>query len=260
MGFFSSKSSKTEPQPVVNNNTVDTKPQAEISRDNIKTPTVNISVIKDSFKVKAEIEGKGSFVIGGEFDGNLTIDDTLFIENGAKFTGTVHAKNVKIAGEFNGTIYSTATEVTEGGKFSGNINANKTFLGGEIDGIVKSIDSIEITNSGKVNTSECKSKQIKIEGSLKGKVVASELLEVTSGGSVEGEIITKGIRTEQGGTIIGNIQTYDSSIHADNGFERDEPKIEKDPSSLINIKPDDIQKYAKKEEDKGIKRIPADKK
>ena len=268
MGFFNNKketeisASQSNAQPI--------KPtqQVEVSRDNIKTPTSNLSVLRDSFKVKANIDGKGSLIIGGEYEGEITIDDTLFIEKGAKFSGSVKAKNVKISGEFSGTIYSSVFEVTPSGKFSGNINTNKSFLGGKIDGIVRSIDSIEITKSGSVDTKECKSKQIKVEGKVKGRVVASELLEVTSGGSIEGDIITKGIRTEQGGTIIGNIQTYDENLHGNSQLEavakqtQNDSAVDLDPeiSKLININADDMKKYARKDDDKGIKRIPPDKK
>ena len=265
MGFFSNKKEepiqgaqiKEEPKRVVESST---------GTDILKTPTKNVSLLKDSLKVKANIEGGGSLVIGGEFEGDVTVDDTVFIEKGAKFSGTVNAKNVKISGYFSGVIYSTAIEVTQSGVFEGNVKTNKTFLGGKVNGIIRSIDSIEISSSGEVDTAECKSKRIKVEGKVKGRVIASELLEVTNSGSINGEIITKGIRTEQGGSIIGNIQTYDENVHSkDNNkqFAEDtiSPAEELDPeiANLINIKPDDMKKYAKKE-DKSIKRIPTDKK
>lgn len=267
MGFFSSKK---EAAPVVSKPQEPIRPAAPkvpVSTDMIKTPTNNLSIIKDNFIVKATIEGKGSLVIGGEYEGDITIDDTLFVEKGAKFSGTVHAKNVKVSGEFTGTLYATVTEVTKSGKFNGLINANQTSLGGAVDGVVRSIDSLEITKSGAVTTKECKSKKIKVEGSVKGRVVASELLEVTSGGSIDGDIITKGIRTEQGGSIIGNIQTYDEKIHSsqtaldDKVASKAEENLDIDPeiAKLIKIKPDDMKKYAKKDESE-IKRIPADKK
>ncbi len=256
MGFFSSKSREEEVATTQKREEVQVSKAPEVNRDNIKIPTLNVSILRDTFKVKATIEGKGSLIIGSSFDGDVTIEDTFFLEKGAKFNGTVHAKNIKVSGDFVGTIYSTVTEITNSGTFSGNINTNKTFLGGKVDGVIRSIDSIEITSSGVVDSSECKSKQIKVEGKVKGKVVASELLEVTSGGSVEGDIITKGIRTEQGGTIIGNIQTYDASVHEEElDFNRNE-----DISKIMNIKPDDMKKYARKEKDRSIKRVPADKK
>jgi len=268
MGFFSNSSSKeSESNTPSRVEEVKREPVAEVSRDMIKTPTTNVSVLRDSFKVKATIEGGGSLIIGGNFEGDITIDDTLFIEKGAKFSGTVHAKNVKVAGIFSGVIYSTVTEITQSGTFEGNIKTNKTFLGGEVSGVIRSIDSIEISSSGRVATKECKSKQIKVEGKVEGKVVASELLEVTNSGSINGDIITKGIRTEQGGSIIGNIQTYDENIHGkDNNqqfvVEDSKPKADEiDPeiANLIKIKPDDMKKYARKD-DKSIKRIPTDKK
>ena len=267
MGFFSSK--KEEKEPVRNEEikVQPTAPKMPTSTDMIKTPTNNLSIIKENFVVKATMKGKGSLVIGGEFEGDITIDDTLFIEKGAKCEGTIHAKNVKISGEFRGTVYATAVEVTRSGKLNGKINANKTSLGGDINGIIRSIDSLEITKTGRVETKEAKSKKIKVEGKVDGRVVASELLEVVSTGSIEGDIITKGIRTEQGGSIVGNIQTYDEKIHNQETAldekiaAKNDENIDIDPeiAKLIKIKPDDMKKYAKKEES-AIKRIPDDKK
>ena len=264
MGFFSGKKDKEternleKPQesvkkPIHNN---------VVSSEMVKTPTRNVSVIKENFNVKAEIEGEGSLIIGGHFEGKVKVDDTLFVEKGALFSGTVQAKNVKISGDFEGTINANAVEITKSGRLNGTINANKTHLGGFVKGIIKSIESIEISSSGIIDTQECKSKQIKIEGNVEGRVVASELLEVTSGGSVKGDIITKGIRTEQGGSIIGNIQTYDESIHSQDiplNSNEEQNQIDPEVAKLIDIDPNDLEKYAKKEE-KEIKRIPADKK
>jgi len=265
MGFFSGKKDSEESQNLerVQNNTKQTIQSSVVSSEIIKTPTHNVSVIKDKFNVKAEIEGQGSLIVGGNFEANVKLDDTLFVEKGALFSGTVEAKNVKISGDFEGTINAIAVEITKSGRLNGNINANKTHLGGFVNGVIKSIDSVEISSSGIVDTKECKSKQIKIEGQVEGRVVASELLEVTSGGSVKGDIITKGIRTEQGGSIIGNIQTYDESIHSQDVVldnDNNQANIDPEVAKLIDIDPKDIKKYAKKDEEKEIKRIPADKK
>ena len=256
MAFFSSKKSKPEEvkQPI----SKPTPKPVEVSKDIIKTPTHDVSVLRNLLKVKANIEGGGSLVIGGTFDGEVIIENTVFIEKGAKFFGTVRAKEVKISGNFEGTIYANAVEVTPSGKYSGVINSNKAFLGGEIEGVIKSVNSIEVTKSGKVNTKECKSKNIKIVGQLSGKVIASELLEITSGGSVNGTIITKGIKTEQGGSVIGNIQTYDPQKH-DSNASFDDDKSAKDTSNLVNVSPEDMKKYARKDKKDEVKKIPADK-
>jgi len=271
MGFFSSKkkdSETKEQQSEIQEQVVaPSAPRVATSNDMIKTPTNNLSIIKESFVVKATMKGKGSLVIGGDFEGDITIDDTLFIEKGASCEGTIHAKNVKVSGTFRGTVYATAVEVTRSGIFNGTLHANKTSLGGDIKGTIRSIDSLEITKSGIVKTKEAKSKKIKVEGKVEGRVVASELLEVISTGSIEGDIITKGIRTEQGGSIIGNIQTYDEKIHNKESVldekiaTKNDENVDIDPeiAKLIKIKPDDMKKYAKKEESK-IKRIPDNKK
>jgi len=249
MAFFGSSKKKSKPNEI-NATQIQQKetPKIETSKDIIKTPSYDVSILKNLLKVKASIEGGGSLIIGGYFDGDISIENTVFIEKGAKVNATIRAKDIKISGEFEGTIYAAnAVEVTQSGKFKGFINSNKTFLGGEIDGIIKSANSIEVTESGKVKTQECKSKNIRIVGTLEGKVIASELLEITSGGAVNGTIITKGIKTEQGGSVVGNIQTYDSSLHEDNSENSD-------PTKLLNINPQDMQKYAKKsqEENKNV--------
>ena len=238
MAFFgSSKKSKTiEAKPTEIQQKI--TPKVESSKDIIKTPSLDVSVLKNLIKVKASIEGGGSLIIGGYFEGDISIENTVFIEKGAKVNATIKAKDIKISGDFEGTIYAAnAVEITSSGKFQGLINSNKAFLGGAVEGVIKSANSIEITKSGLVKAKECKSKNIKIVGKLDGKVIASELLEITSGGAVNGTIITKGIKTEQGGSVVGNIQTYDASIHEDDN---------NDPTKLINITPQDMQKYAKK--------------
>jgi len=256
MGFFGKKEEEKK-QTVIE---TPKQPEQEVSNDIIKTPVKDLSVIKKGITAKADIKGEGSLIIGGNFEGNVIIEDTVVIEKDANFKGEINAKNVKISGNFEGKIKSNAIEVTTNGKFNGIINSNKTFLAGFIKGSIKSLDSIEVLTTGIVEAKECKSKMIKIVGKLHGRVVASELLEIVSGGSVEGEIITKGIRTEQGGSVVGNIQTYDPSKHdiKNEPILSDEKSenlnIDPEIASLINIDPSDIQKYAKKEE-KEIKRI-----
>jgi len=240
MGLFSGKK-KEEPKPIIQE-PQQIKEAEPKSLDVIKTPTKNVSVIKEKFNVKATIEGEGSLIVGGILDGDVKIDDTLFIEKGARVTGIVHAKNVKISGDFEGTVYAYTIEITKSGRLKGVISSNKAILGGYVNGVIRSIDSIEITATGIIDTKECKSKQIKVVGSVDGRVIASELLEVTSGGSIKGDIITKGIRTEQGGSIIGNIQTYDAAVHEEDENEVTDSSIE----NLIDVK--DIKKYAKKED------------
>jgi len=255
MGFFGNKSEeglKTKEEVV----------EKEVVKEEIvvvKTPHLNLSNLNNLLKVEADIDGQGSLIIGGIYDGSVKIEETLIIEKGALFNGRVKAKNVRIAGEFIGEVDASVVEVSVSSKFEGIVNANKVILAGVFNGVVNSKDSIEVLVSGNVETKEFKSSNIKISGKIKGNIIASTMLEVTKYGSVNGEIVTKGIKTEQGGTIIGNIQTYDESLHGididysledikSNNQTKKESKLE---NSLDEI---DIQKYSKKDE-KNPKRI-----
>ena len=248
IGFFGKKEEKTPTQEINEQVTqpapTTPKPKVESVQDVIKTPSHNVSILNSTLNVKADIKGEGSLIIGGVCEGTIEVSDTIFIEKGAKVEGVIKAKNVKVSGEFLGTIYANAAEITKSGKLSGVIHSNKTFLGGEISGTIRSVDSIEITKTGIVEAKECRSKKIKVVGKVKGKVIASELLEVVKTGFIEGTIITKGIRTEQGGSIIGNIQTYDSALDSEAHFFDEEGN---DENKLINMSVQDMQKYAKKE-------------
>ena len=246
MGFFGNKSDGSSEDSV---ESVENVIEEDLSF--IKMPSINVSTLNNLLKIKADIEGGGSLIIGGSFEGSVKIEETLFIEKGAIFNGKVKAKNVKIAGEFLGEVEAILVEVTSNSKFTGIINSNKSFLAGIINGIVNSKDSIEVLLSGDIKTKEFKSGNIKISGKVNGNIIASNLLEVTKDGSVSGEIVTKGIKTEQGGTIIGNIQTYDESLHGiDIGYSMEDinisnsSNIEKTDNQIDEV---DIQKYSKKE-------------
>jgi len=226
MGFFGNKSDGSSEESV---ESVENVIEEDLSF--IKMPSINVSTLNNLLKIKADIEGGGSLIIGGSFEGSVKIEETLFIEKGAIFNGKVKAKNVKIAGEFLGEV--------------------EAILAGIINGIVNSKDSIEVLLSGDIKTKEFKSGNIKISGKVNGNIIASNLLEVTKDGSVSGEIVTKGIKTEQGGTIIGNIQTYDESLHGiDIGYSMEDinisnsSNIEKTDNQIDEV---DIQKYSKKE-------------
>jgi len=216
----------------------------------IKTPTVNVSVINKLIKAKADIDGGGSLIVGGSFEGNVKIEDTLIIENRATFKGNVKAKNVKIAGEFTGEVKAAVVEIGSSAKVIGIINSNKAFLAGDIKAIIKSNDTIEVLESGNVESKGIKSGKIKINGRVQGSVMASDLLEVTHKGSIKGTIITKGIKTEQGGSIIGNIQTYDESLHGldvayslEDVIKKEEP-IKEEAKKISQLEEKDLTKYA----------------
>jgi cytoskeletal protein CcmA (bactofilin family) len=248
MGFFGSKrevKSKTDitdiEEPILDMH-------QEISY--VRVPNTNLSMLNSLLNVKSDIKGRGSLVIGGEFEGSVDIEDTLYIEKDAKFKGKVKAKSVKISGEFKGEIEAKIIENSASSKFYGIIKANKTFIAGIFEGIVNSKESVEILPSGEIRTKEIKSASVKVGGKVKGNVIASSLLEVSRSGSIKGEIVTRGIKTEQGGSIVGNIQTYDESLHGiDIEYTLDdlEEKENTLPKAIEQLSNSDIQKYAKKD-------------
>ncbi len=250
MALFGS-SKKTEETQV--------KEEVEVKKEvastpKVEAPDINTSRLQYGVKVEGDIDARGSLILGGDFKGKAVVEDTMVIEHNATFNGELKAKNVKIAGVFEGKVEAVSIEVTKTARFKGLINATKTFLAGEVKAIIKSSDSLEVLPTGVVETKEAKSNNIKILGKLYGRVIASELLEVTEGGSIEGTIVTKGIKTEQGGTIIGNIQTFDESVH---GIDieytledvlEDEDNLEVTSfSNLDKLSKEDLKKYAKKE-------------
>jgi len=243
MGFFGNKDS----QESVNS---DVAVEEDIIKEEVsfvKTPSINLSTLNSLVKIKADIKGGGSLIIGGVYEGNIDIEDTLCIEKDAKVNGKVKAKNVKVSGEFIGEIEASVVEVSATSKFTGIIDANKVFLAGVVNGVVSANSSVEILVSGDIETKELKSQNIKISGKASGNIIASTLLEVTKNGSVTGEIVTKGIKTEQGGSIIGNIQTYDSSLHGIEISYKLEDIVEIEKKHLSDIDSIDISKYSKKE-------------
>jgi cytoskeletal protein CcmA (bactofilin family) len=259
MGFFGSRNDEPEETQTEKHESEKAVMQAD-EPTFIKTPTNNISTLNSLLEIKADINGGGSLIIGGNYKGDAVIEDTIIIEKGAQFFGNIKAKNVKISGEFKGEIEATAVEVCASSKFIGVISANKCFLAGIINGAINSKDSIEILPTGDIETKEIKSSNIKVSGKVKGHIIASSLLEVTKDGSVSGEIVTKGIKTEQGGTIIGNIQTYDESLHGiDINYTLDDLQTNKpiealSKKSVDELSEEDILKYSKKD-NKQVKRI-----
>jgi cytoskeletal protein CcmA (bactofilin family) len=251
MAIFRSRSKTKEEESVELEEKVEKKP--EIS-ERVAIPSEHISRLQYGVSVEGNIKAKGSFAIGGNFKGSAIIEDSIYIEHNANFNGELEAKNVKIAGNFEGKIKAHTVEITKTAHFKGLINATKTFLAGNVKAIIKSKDSLEVLPTGVIEAKEAKSSNIKILGKIHGRVIASELLEVTKGGSIEGTIVTKGIKTEQGGTILGTIQTFDDTVHGvdieyslDDVFDDEKVLGVNSITQIEQLSSKDLKKYAKKE-------------
>ena len=103
------------------------------------------SLIGEGAEFKGKFKVAGSFRIDGYFDGELTVDDHLFISPIGKLkTDTVYAKTIAIAGIFMGNVdASEEVQLLSSGRVLGNIKAPKLVM--EPGVVVQG--SIDITGS-----------------------------------------------------------------------------------------------------------------
>ena len=103
------------------------------------------SLIGEGAEFKGKFKVAGSFRIDGYFDGELTVDDHLFISPIGKLkTDTVYAKTIAIAGIFMGNVdASEEVQLLASGRVLGNIKAPKLVM--EPGVVVQG--SIDITGS-----------------------------------------------------------------------------------------------------------------
>lgn len=94
----------------------------------------------------------GSFRVDGTFDGELTVDDHLFISPvGRLKTDTVYTKSVSVAGIFIGNIEaSEEVQLLSTGRILGNVRTPRMVI--EPGVVVQG--TIDITGSGKHNVQE----------------------------------------------------------------------------------------------------------
>ena len=103
------------------------------------------SLIGEGAEFKGKFKVAGSFRIDGYFDGELTVDDHLYISPIGKLkTDTVYAKTIAIAGIFMGNVdASEEVQLLSSGRVLGNIKAPKLVM--EPGVVVQG--SIDITGS-----------------------------------------------------------------------------------------------------------------
>ncbi|WP_202844913.1 bactofilin family protein [Luteimonas saliphila] len=82
------------------------------------------SLIAADLTIEGKIEGSGHVRIAGKFKGDVNVQGNLRIENGAKLTGGVKAKQVVVAGELDGNIESAArVELMDSAILTGDVKA-----------------------------------------------------------------------------------------------------------------------------------------
>ena len=169
--------------------------------------TKNITYVAEEIEASGDFKGKGAVQIEGTINGDITVNSVVIGVNGV-VNGTVRATNVIVNGKLNGSIFCDTLEIMSNGSVSNEIKVQRVLISGKVDGTIESKNEINIDKTGVVNATTMTSRNILVDGSFKGKVVASELLEVGNTGSVEGDITVKNIKTHEGGRLLGSMQLY----------------------------------------------------
>jgi len=167
-----------------------------------------ITFIAPKIEVTGNFNGEGAVQIEGTLHGDITVTSVVIGEHGT-VNGMINAKNVIINGKLNGSIFCNSLEIMKNGKVSNEIKVQTLLISGQVDGSIESQENINIDITGNVKASTMKSKNITVDGAFTGNVIASELLEIGSQGSVEGEITVKNIKTHEGGKLLGSMQIYE---------------------------------------------------
>jgi len=177
-----------------------------------KEKSPSLRAIKNTFiakeiEVQGNFNGTGAVQVEGILHGDISVTSVVIGQYGT-INGTITATNVIVNGKLNGSIFCDKLEVMPNGKISNDIKVNKLVVAGQVDGIIESSDKIIVEHTGNVNATTMKSKNILLNGRFQGQLIASELLEIGSTGSVEGEITVKNIKTHEGGKLRGSMHIY----------------------------------------------------
>ena len=167
------------------------------------------TIITSCMEVKGDFKGGDTIHIDGHVTGNIFVSNTIVIGKSGVVEGNIEAKSVLINGELKGSVKCDKLEVLAAGKVSKYIEGKELILEGNITGDITGHESIDVLEQSTIHAICIKSKKIKVAGKIKGTIHASELLEITAKGFVEGQIAAKSIKTEEGGRMVGTMSTYE---------------------------------------------------
>ncbi len=201
MAFFAKgkeKKTTTASKPTTN------KP----TKSSTVTPPISTATeISKNITIEGHLTGTDSVKIEGTLIGNIEVNNVTIGKNGT-VRGSIIAQKVTVSGRVEGDITCNDLNIMQTGYITQKVHSNVVILSGEILGEVLAETSINITPTGKIQTTSLVSKRITVNGSVEGRLTASELLEVGSNGLVNGEISVKNIKTDEGGRVIGSMAMY----------------------------------------------------
>ena len=173
------------------------------------TKISSATIITSCMEVTGNLKGTDTVHIDGKVTGDISVDNTLVIGKSGIVIGDVKAKNAIINGELQGSITCDTLEVMQTGKLSKEVQAKNLIIDGHVEGNIVGDETITILENGILKVSGLHGKTIKVNGTVDGKVTATELLEIENKGSVKGEISVKNIKTAEGGKMVGSMSTYE---------------------------------------------------
>ncbi len=199
MAFFA-KGKEKEKKVTVTKTTKSTK-------TNDVKPISAATEISKNITIEGHLTGTDSVKIEGTLIGNIEVNNVTIGKHGT-VRGSIIAQKVTNSGRVEGDITCNDLNIMQTGYVTQKVHSNVVILSGEILGEVLAETSINITPTGKIQTTSLTSKRIIVNGTVEGRLTASELLEVGSNGLVNGEISVKNIKTDEGGRIIGSMVMY----------------------------------------------------
>jgi cytoskeletal protein CcmA (bactofilin family) len=166
------------------------------------------TIIMSCMEITGTVQGCGTLHIDGTLRGDLEVKDGIVVGKNGKVYGNITTGKLTVSGTVEGRIFCDELDVTRTGIISDDIHAVTLRSDGTINALILAEDKVHITSHGKVTTEKMQGKHITVSGEVKGNVTASELLEINKDGRVEGEMTITKIKVDEGGIMLGQMQTY----------------------------------------------------
>lgn len=98
------------------------------------------------------------------------------------------------------------TQVAQGSKFHGEITGSSDLvIAGEVDGMLNVEGTVTVQASGLVS-GEIKARTVKVGGRVKGNIAGTEMIEILSQGSVQGDVKSPRVVIADGAFFKGKVE------------------------------------------------------
>ena len=198
----------------------DSKDNSETTKTKNTKQNGTMAFISKCMRFEGNVSGCGALHVDGSIKGDVEGFDTLVIGESGSIAGNIRSGQVIVSGRVQGDIESNYLEVLQSGNLVSHITTNSAKVDGKLEADILAEKNITIEKNASVNAKMLQAQRVSVEGSLKGKIIASDLLSISATGKVDGEIIAKNIKVEEGGGMLGSMSTYEAQVTK----KADEPK------------------------------------